>query len=982
MRVCSLCHRCFDDGDLSCIEAGHPSLSEPRSGSPDMIKGYRLDFLLTSGIRGDLYRAHQTACGRSCLITIVQTDNARQFLDEAKLAASLFHPNLADVYEAGALETGECFVVAEDPEDQTLRDRLQTAGVPKLLKMIEIIRQTAEALHAIHLKGFTHRAVRPENIILSADVESQTLVRLQNIDFAGVVEHSIVSNKFLIDSAIDSLRYFAPEQCSGEPVGIQTDIYSLGIILYEMLAGAPPFDATTAAGIIDKHRNHRPPDIRIDDFELRMLITHTLMESLHKRPDRRQSSANAFARQLRHIEQLATHVSTPPPAGTVKIPPRTTEHINAAVPRVVQPTSAMEPPRIIMEQGTRTKAPAKVIAEQVTRSEAPAKVVEQQVTHIAPPAIEPVRSVTAAPEIESLSAAVAAESASSQIAENETTVAAPPPIQERPSDELSKGYGTAIANFVRERRAPAVSHFSRLKLHRKKLHSKTAPAVEPAPEIEPPSNAEADETAARAGIKSARDAALHLQAELAAVEAARAKKKTKKIECRVSEDDIPMTKDFQSLTEEAAGAPVVQAPPKAIEVPAPVQTQPARIAWTQPEDNIPSLADVQEFLFHPITEALIDQNAQETAAKQPETPKILVTVEPHPEPATTDTAPIRADAPAIPNIRKFTEQNAPSFKAPVNQKAAARVITESPVPEQAVEAAKRPVVIVPRPEPKPERTRPVVEEPKKPAVKAVNAYSGPIFNIKPRGIRLSGLQSSNPKAPAAVEEFEEITLVSPARSRFRVPVNKPQPARRHTPARRVVPIPANDVDFFPTLLGGTVKPAPIEIYPTASILSAYAVPQTRTLPYRSLIAGTGFILLIGFFLFAKDSIWEYASIATSGDSVSAKSSPSATERRPAAASEVTTPAAKKKPAKAIIDNEDESVSAPPPPATRTAPERSTTPAKVAEKTPAEPIRRPDPEPVRPMPRPDPVRRAVETKPEPITVRSSGATRPRIVQEQR
>ena len=89
----------------------------------------------------------------------------------------------------------------------------------------------------------------------------------------------------------------------------------MGIVLYEMLAGRPPFNAPTAAGLIEKHRNQRPPDIRIDNFDLRMLITHSLMESLSKRPEDRQSSANALARQLRHVVQLATHVSTPPPAG-------------------------------------------------------------------------------------------------------------------------------------------------------------------------------------------------------------------------------------------------------------------------------------------------------------------------------------------------------------------------------------------------------------------------------------------------------------------------------------------------------------------------------------------------------------------------------------------------------------------------------------------------------------------------------------------
>jgi hypothetical protein len=219
------------------------------------------------------------------------------------------------------------FVVSEDTGNKTLRAFLDKKAVPELLTTIRIVRQAAEALHALHLAGLTHRAIRPENIVLQPDTNDGLLVKLQNIDFGGVAEHTTISNRFVIDSALDALRYYAPEQFAGKAANIKTDIYSLGIILYEMLAGQPPFDAPKAADLIEKHRNNAPPDIKIDDFELRMLITHTLTESLQKRPEVRQSSANAFARQLRHIEQLATHVSTPPPVVAVKQTPRLVEPV-------------------------------------------------------------------------------------------------------------------------------------------------------------------------------------------------------------------------------------------------------------------------------------------------------------------------------------------------------------------------------------------------------------------------------------------------------------------------------------------------------------------------------------------------------------------------------------------------------------------------------------------------------------------------------
>ena len=346
MRVCSVCHRCYENAVTDCIEDGHPVLYETRVHDLESINGYQIERLLDLGTNAETYLACHIASGRSCLIRIhnAKGEHRDRFLRDAKTLASLFLPGVADVYEYGELGSGEVFVVAEHVEGLTLRDLLVSGGPPDLLTTIVLVRQAAEALHNIHQKGLLHRSVRPENIIASIDAAGNRSARIENLDLGGLVEHSIISDKFMIDSAIDSLRYFAPEQCSGEPAGPQTDVYSLGILLYEMLAGRPPFDDVKAAGLIEKHRNSRPPDIRIDDFELRMLLTHTLTESLNKRPQNRQSSANAFARQLRHMEQLATHVSTPPPA--MAVPETSTRSIAASAPNFVSAVPGHSDPAV------------------------------------------------------------------------------------------------------------------------------------------------------------------------------------------------------------------------------------------------------------------------------------------------------------------------------------------------------------------------------------------------------------------------------------------------------------------------------------------------------------------------------------------------------------------------------------------------------------------------------------------------------------
>ncbi|MEP6850840.1 MAG: serine/threonine-protein kinase [Acidobacteriota bacterium] len=317
MRVCSVCCRCYDTDVFSCADESHPALSDLDEGSCEtIIAGYCLEVLQDSGAKGESYHARHTGSGRSCVVKIHAAHNAEQFVNEAKIASGLFHPAVADIYEAGTLATGELYVVAEDTGGQTVREFLK-AGLPELMTSIEIVRRAAEALNAIHLVGLTHGAVSPANLVLITDAVGRLVVKITNIDFGSVVGHSITSDKFTIDTALDSLRYFSPEQCAGEEPGPKSDVYSLGVVLYEMLSGTPPFDASKAVGLIEKHKSERPREIWIGDFELRMLVTHALTESLNKRPDKRQSSANAFARQLRHIEQLATHVSTPPPAGVM-----------------------------------------------------------------------------------------------------------------------------------------------------------------------------------------------------------------------------------------------------------------------------------------------------------------------------------------------------------------------------------------------------------------------------------------------------------------------------------------------------------------------------------------------------------------------------------------------------------------------------------------------------------------------------------------
>ena len=278
-----------------------------------MVPGYRIERATNSSARIDKYLAKQTETNAECIINIVSLNgrDADGFVNDANAAAAMFHPNIVDIYSSGVMENGDAYYVSEAPRSSSLRELLNE-GIPSLLTTIQIMRETAEAVHAMHSGGLVHGAIRPENIVVADDASLEHRVKVQNPDLGGVVCHSIISNKLTIDSAIDAVRYFAPEQFSLEASTPQTDVYALGTLLFEMLAGEPPFGGENASELIEKIRNEHPPDIKINNFDLRMLLTHTLMQSLQKQSGFRQPTALAFARQLRHMEQLATHSATPP----------------------------------------------------------------------------------------------------------------------------------------------------------------------------------------------------------------------------------------------------------------------------------------------------------------------------------------------------------------------------------------------------------------------------------------------------------------------------------------------------------------------------------------------------------------------------------------------------------------------------------------------------------------------------------------------
>lgn len=321
MNICSVCQRCYEDAATICAEGNHGFLTAARAGGREIIAGYRLDVLLERDAPSETYRATHLASEKPVIINFVATDLARdpqsasqQIQNEMCSLAALNHPNVIRVYETGALENKELYAVMEAADGHNLREHIERASPLSETDAITIARQTAEGLEAVHGAGAVHRAISPANIILINDGSNNLSVKLQNFDFGGIRQQTVAAGASAVDARIDALRYLAPEQLTEQTADGQTDIYSLGIVLYEMLCGRSPYDALTAHAVVNQTISERPLEhLR---FDVRALLTHIVRQSLQKRANLRPPTASNFARQLRHVEQLAA----PAPIAFRKLP--------------------------------------------------------------------------------------------------------------------------------------------------------------------------------------------------------------------------------------------------------------------------------------------------------------------------------------------------------------------------------------------------------------------------------------------------------------------------------------------------------------------------------------------------------------------------------------------------------------------------------------------------------------------------------------
>ncbi len=247
-----------------------------------------------------------------------------RFEREAMAAANIGHPNVVAATDFGRLPDGSLFLALEFVEGRTLRNEL-AAGALGVLRSVHITRQIASALSACHALGIVHRDLKPENVMLVRREEDDDFVKV--LDF-GIARFSDPASRFGAKaitrpaSVFGTPEYMAPEQALGQAVDGRADLFSLGVMLFEMLTGARPYDASTTGGVLSQQLSAPPPSLstRLRGNELVAALERVVQQLLAREPGRRLQSADALVDALDALTTSAAAGAEPVAASAPPAP--------------------------------------------------------------------------------------------------------------------------------------------------------------------------------------------------------------------------------------------------------------------------------------------------------------------------------------------------------------------------------------------------------------------------------------------------------------------------------------------------------------------------------------------------------------------------------------------------------------------------------------------------------------------------------------
>jgi serine/threonine protein kinase len=285
------------------------------TGVPDPLIGrvindrFRISALIARGGMGKVYRAEQAPLGRVCALKVLNPNYAgdqdpefhKRFFLEASIASKLTHPNTVTIFDYGRTDDDVYYMAMEYLVGHTLHRAIREAGHFPEERAAHVARQICRALREAHSLGVIHRDLKPANIFLVEHGDETDFVKI--LDFGLVKNVSETKTEDLTQTGLfmGSPKYMAPEQIRGDRVDARTDIYALGIILYEMVTGKVPFDRPNSVNILMAHVNEEPPPLRQmnPNVQVSPAFEEIIARALAKDPNQRFGSMDEVLAALK-----------------------------------------------------------------------------------------------------------------------------------------------------------------------------------------------------------------------------------------------------------------------------------------------------------------------------------------------------------------------------------------------------------------------------------------------------------------------------------------------------------------------------------------------------------------------------------------------------------------------------------------------------------------------------------------------------------
>ena len=296
MKACPKCGAEYPDTTTLCPADGIALEKTTDSLLGKTLAGkYRIEERLSGGGMGTVYRGTHVLMDKTVAVKVLRPSLAAdekivaRFSREARAASKISHPHALSVTDFGEAEDGVVFLVMEYLSGKTLKEIIRQEGPLPLPRTAEILRQIGGALDAAHAEGVVHRDLKSDNIMLLSS-SGTDYAKVLDFGIAKIKEPEGVYDPGLTapDLVIGTPQYMSPEQCSQSPdIDARSDIYSLGVIIYEMLVGHVPFTGDSPTTIMLKHLQQPPPSVLAERSDVPEAIAHVVGRALEKRPEDR-----------------------------------------------------------------------------------------------------------------------------------------------------------------------------------------------------------------------------------------------------------------------------------------------------------------------------------------------------------------------------------------------------------------------------------------------------------------------------------------------------------------------------------------------------------------------------------------------------------------------------------------------------------------------------------------------------------------------